>query len=255
MGVVAGRLIAPVLHAWPVGVAVAVILLVWQGTTALFGLPAYVLPTPLDIAFGAVANHALLLEGLQTTLAETLMGFAAGAALGFGLAVLFVLVPPVEALGMPVVVAINTVPSVAFVPLALIWFGVGMASKVALAALAVSFAVMVNTVAGLKRPEHAAVDLLRSFGAGRLGVLWRLRLPAALPSVVTGLRVGLARSTIAVVVAEMLGAYAGVGQIIYQATAQVDYVVVWAAVLSTSLASLGLYGLLVAIDRKLVWWS
>ncbi len=240
---------------WPVAAALAVLLVLWQGATTLFGVPAYVLPPPLDIVTGFFGSLDLLGGGLATTLAETLLGFGAGAAVGFLLAVLFVLLPPLEAVGMPIVVAINTVPSVAFVPLALIWFGVGMPSKIALAALAVSFAVLVNTAAGLRRPEQAAIDLLRSFGSGPLGVLWRLRLPAAMPSIVTGLRIGLARSTIAVIVAEMLGAYTGIGQIIYQATAQVDYVTVWAAVLSASLSSLALYGLLVAIDRKFVWWT
>jgi NitT/TauT family transport system permease protein len=79
-------------------------------------------------------------------------------------------------------------------------------------------------------------------------------LPAAMPLLVTGLRVGLARSTIVVIVAEMLGAYAGLGQIIYQSTAQVDTLNVWAAVFIASLGSLLLYGVLVAIDRKVVWW-
>jgi NitT/TauT family transport system permease protein len=130
-----------------------------------------------------------------------------------------------------------------------------MASKVAMAALAVSFAVLLNTLAGLKRPEAGAVDLLRSFGARPFGILWRLRLPASMPQLVTGLRVGLARSTIAVIVTEMLGAYAGIGHIIYQSTAQIDYVTVWAAVFVASLGSLILYGLLVAIDQKLIWWK
>jgi NitT/TauT family transport system permease protein len=76
-----------------------------------------------------------------------------------------------------------------------------------------------------------------------------------MPQLVTGLRVGLARSTIAVIVTEMLGAYAGIGQIIYQSTAQIDYVTVWAAVFVASLGSLILYGLLVAIDQKLIWWK
>lgn len=246
-----GRLAAAV----PVAVTVAALLLIWQGATTLFGIPAYILPPPLDIATGAFDGMALLGDGLGTTMTETLLGFVAGAALGLALAILFVLVPPFEAVLMPVAVAINAVPAVAFVPLALIWFGVGMASKIAMAALAVSFPVLINTLAGLLRPEEAAVNLLRSFGAGRIGVLWRLRLPTALPSLVTGLRVGLARSTIAVVVAEMLGAYTGIGQIIYQATAQVDSVTVWAAVFAASFSSLALYGLLVAVDRTLVWWT
>ena len=239
----------------PVAVAVVLLLLAWQMGLGIIGVPAYVLPTPLAIAAGALDNVGLLGSGLATTMSETLLGFLIGAAVGALLAILFVLVPPLEAVAMPVAVAINAVPSVAFVPLALIWFGVGMASKIAMAALAVSFAVLINTLSGLKQPEEAAVNLLRSFGSGRLGILWRLRLPAAMPSLVTGLRIGLARSTIAVIVAEMLGAYTGIGQIIYQATAQVDSVTVWGAVVAASLASLILYGLLVAVDRKLVWWT
>ena len=239
----------------PVVAAIVIVLVLWQTATAFLGIPAYVLPPPLDIVGGAIDSVALLGTGLATTMAETVLGFAAGGAIGAVLAILFVLLPALEAVLMPIAVAVNAVPAVAFVPLALIWFGVGMASKVAMAALAVSFAVLINALAGLKRPEQAAVDLLRSFGASRLGILWRLLMPAALPSLVTGLRVGLARSTIAVVVTEMLGAYTGIGQIIYQATAQVDYVTVWAAVLAASLSSLALYGLLVAVDRKLVWWT
>jgi ABC-type nitrate/sulfonate/bicarbonate transport system permease component len=171
------------------------------------------------------------------------------------LAVLLVLIPPLEPVVLPFAVAINAVPAVAFVPLALIWFGLGMASKIAMAVLAVGFVVFVNAIAGLKRPEQGYIDLVRSFGAGPLGVLWRLRLPAALPSIVTGLRVGLARSTIAVIVAEMLGAYSGIGQIVYQSTAQVDYLSVWAAVMAAMCGSLALYAILVVVDRKLVWWT
>lgn len=243
------------LRQWPVAVAVVVLLVAWQSGATLFGIPAYILPPPLAIADGAVHGAELLGSSLATTVAETLLGFAAGAVAGIGLAVVFVLLPPAGAVLMPIAVAINAVPPVAFVPLALIWFGVGMASKVVMAALAVSFAVLINTLAGLGRPDENAVNLLRSFGAGRLGILWRLRLPASMPSMVTGLRIGLARSTIAVIVAEMLGAYTGIGQIIYQATAQMDTVTVWAAVLAASLSSLLLYGLLVAVDRKLVWWT
>jgi NitT/TauT family transport system permease protein len=155
---------------------------------------------------------------------------------------------------MPLAVAINAVPAVAFVPMALIWFGLGVGSKIAMAVLAVAFIVLINALAGLKKPEQGHIDLMRSFGAGRLGVLWRLRLPAAMPAIVTGLRVGLGRSMIAVIVAEMLGAYDGIGQIVYQSTAQVDYLSVWAAVVAAMLGSLALYGCLVAVDRKLIWW-
>lgn len=248
------RRLIPFVAALPVAVAVIFILFAWQFGARLFDLPAYILPRPIEIAMSAIANAHLLGGALAVTATEVVLGFLLGAAIGLAVAIVMILAPPLEVSLIPLVIAINLAPSVAFVPLALIWFGLGIASKIAMAALAVSFVVLLNALAGLKRPEADAINLMRSFGAGQLGILWRLQLPAAMPSLVTGLRVGLARSAIVVIVAEMLGAYAGLGQIIYQSTAQVDTLNVWAAVFIASLGSLLLYAVLVAIDRKLVWW-
>lgn len=248
------RRLTPLMAALPVAGAVAFVFLVWQFGATLFDLPTYILPRPIDIVTNIVANSSLLAGALVVTAKEVVLGFLVGGMIGLATAIAMILVPPLEFGLMPLVIAINLAPSVAFVPLALIWFGVGIASKIAMAALAVSFVVLLNALSGLKRPEADAINLLRSFGAGRLGILWRLQLPAAMPSLVTGLRVGLARSTIVVIVAEMLGAYAGLGQIIYRSTAEVDTLNVWAAVFIASLSSLLLYAVLVAIDRTLVWW-
>ncbi|ODN69401.1 ABC transporter permease [Methylobrevis pamukkalensis] len=250
----AGRLTETLHRILPVAAGLAALLLLWEGGVWLLDVPVYVLPGPFAILGTMVDNAGPLGAAVQITLGEALAGFVIGSLLGLSIAIVLVLAPPLETALLPLVVMLNSVPSVAFVPLALIWFGLGIASKIALASLAVSFAVLLNAIQGLKRPEQEAVDLMRSFGAGRLGILWRLRLPAAMPSIVTGLRVGLARSTIAVIVAEMMGAYAGIGQVIYQATAQIDYLVVWAAVFLSSLGSLALYGLLTLIDGRLVWW-
>lgn len=239
----------------PVTVALAVLLLVWELAIVVFRVPGFVLPRPLDIAKAVMENPGLYASGMLLTALQAIGGFALGAAIGFGLAVFMVLFRPMERALVPVAIAISSVPSIAFIPLVLVWFGLGPASKVVMAALAVVFVVLLNTLNGLKRPDRDAINLLRSFGAGRLGILWRLQLPAAMPAVVTGLRVGLARSTIAVIVAEMLGAYAGIGQIIYQATVQVDALHVWAGVAVATAGSLLLNAALVAVDRRLVWWS
>ncbi|GGE03719.1 ABC transporter permease [Aureimonas endophytica] len=241
-------------RALPVLAALTALLLVWEIAALVFAIPAYVLPRPGGILSTMVAKADLLSAAVGVTALEAVAGFLLGALIGIALALLMVLIPPLETLLVPLVIAFNSVPSVAFVPLVLLWFGLGMASKIALAAFAVAVAVLLNTLQGLKRPEADAINLLRSFGASRVGILLRLRWPAALPLTVTGLRVGLARSTIAVIVAEMMGAYAGIGQVIYQATAMMDSLTVWAGVLVASLTSLVLYGLLVALDRKLVWW-
>jgi NitT/TauT family transport system permease protein len=250
MGLVARRM-----NILPVTVALIGLLALWELAIMVFRVPGFVLPRPPDIAKAVLEDPGLYASGMLLTALEAIGGFAAGAVLGFGLAVLMILVRPLERALVPIAIAISSVPSIAFIPLALVWFGLGPASKVAMAALAVIFVVLLNTLNGLKRPDKDAINLLRSFGAGRVGVLWRLQLPAAMPAVVTGLRVGLARSTIAVIVAEMLGAYAGIGQIIYQATVQVDALHVWAGVAVATAGSLLLNTALVAIDKRLVWWS
>lgn len=251
---VASRLNALVNASLPVLLALFVFGFAWEAAVAFAKVPQYVLPSPTGIIAAAFQRFPQFADGLWITTFEALSGFVAGAAIGLVLACLFLLAPVLRALVLPLIVALNNVPSIAFVPLALLWFGMGPASKIAIAALAVSFAVLLAALEGFSRTEDDQVSLLRSFGASSVAILWRLRLPAALPSIVTGLRIGLARSTIAVIVAEMMGAYKGIGQIVYRATAEMDSLTVWAAILVSSATSLALYGLLVLIDRRLVWW-
>ena len=130
----------------------------------------------------------------------------------------------------------------------------GPASKIAMVALAVGFTVFVNALEGLKSLDPAACNLLRGFGAKPLRLAWMLRLPAALPAIATGLRVAVVRSMIVAIVSEMLGAYDGLGRVIYEATQQIDFLRVWAAVALAAMASMSAYGLVVLADRRLVWW-
>src|SRR5581483_4689302 len=113
--------------------------------------------------------------------------------------------------------------------------------KVALVTLVVGFTVLLNTLAGLRSCDPAAVALLRSFGAGRARVLRLLLLPHAMPGFFTGLRVATVRSMIIAIVTEMLGAYRGLGWAIYEATTQMDFLKLWAAVGVASLVSIAFY--------------
>ncbi|KWV52027.1 ABC transporter permease [Rhizobium altiplani] len=240
---------------FPAAAMLLAALVAWQLVVVTFGIQPFILPSPLNIAGFMGSQASALLNDLVITIGETLAGFAIGSAIGIALAIAFVLAPPLQRAIMPLAVMINMVPTVAFVPLALIWFGVGFSSKIAIAALTVSFPVLINTLAGLNSPLPAHIDLYRSFGAKSLSVLVRLRLPASLPSVATGLKVGFARSTVVVIVTEMLGAYSGVGQTIYRATSQIDSITVWSAVVLSSVASLILYGILAGLLRRFIWWD
>jgi NitT/TauT family transport system permease protein len=239
----------------PVLVTLLIFVVIWEGAIALFHIPDFVLPHLARIAVRMTSDSHLLADALAATISESLGGFVIGAVLGVAIAALMVLVVPLERSLLPVAVAINSVPIVAYVPATLIWFGIGPASKLALVALSSGFVVLINALHGLKQAETGAIDLMRSFGASRLSILRRLQLPAAMPSIVNGLRVAIPRSMIVAIVSEMLGAYRGIGRIIFESTQQVDNLGVWVAVLSASIASVLLYTALVWVDRKLVWWN
>ena len=175
--------------------------------------------------------------------------------IGIALAVAITMLPPVRGVLLPIATAINSVPVVGYSPLILLWFGIGVASKIVMVAMAVSFTVFLSTLAGFDRVDRRAVDLLRSFGAGRFGILFRLRLPTALPLMLAAMRVSTVRSVIVAIVTEMLGAYGGLGWIIYQAVLQIDFVQVWSAIFVASAISLTFFGLISFLERRILFWT
>ncbi len=227
----------------------------WELMVRAFGVPVYVLPAPSAIAMKVVADSALLTDGLSITLMEAVVGYSVGSLGALAIAIGFVLSPRLERIGLPALVALNSVPVVAFAPVALLWFGSGPVSKIALVTMAVGFAVFVNAHQGLRSVDESAANLLRSFGAGPLRQMAMLRLPAALPSIMNGLRVGVVRSMIVAIVAEMLAAFKGLGATIFESTQQIDFLRAWAAIAVASIASMIWYGIVNWIDHRFVFWK
>nr|WP_245214592.1 ABC transporter permease [Pararoseomonas indoligenes] len=230
------------------------IVLLWEGSARGFALPSYTLPAVSEILGGIWAQRADLLSGGATTLLEALLGYGLGTAIGIALATVITILPWSRTGIMPVVMAVNSVPVAAYSPLVLLWFGIGVSSKIVMVTLAVGFTVFLSALAGFDRVDRRSVDLLRSFGAGQASVLWRLRLPAAMPLIAAGMRVATVRSLIVAIVTEMLGARSGLGWIIYQAVVQIDFVQVWAAIFVASAISLAFFGLIGWVERKVIFW-
>lgn len=226
----------------------------WELVVRAFGVPVYVLPAPSAIVMKVVADSVLMASGLGLTMMEAVVGYAIGSTIALVIAIGFILSPRLERVGLPALVALNSVPVVAFAPVALLWFGSGPASKIALVVMAVGFAVFVNAHQGLRSVDESAANLLRSFGAGPIRQMALLRLPAALPSIMNGLRVGVVRSMIVAIVAEMLAAFKGLGATIFESTQQIDFLRAWAAIAVASAASMAWYGIVNWIDRRYVFW-
>ena len=237
------------------GVAgVGLLMLVWELTVRLFAIPVYVLPPMSGILATVVEGWRTRGAAALMTVFEVVAGLSLGTVIGVAIAIALVVVPFAKNVVLPPLVAINSVPSVAYAPLAQLWFGVGPEGKIFMVAFVVSYTVLLNTLDGLERVDGAAVNLLRSFGAGPGAILWRLRLPSAATAIATGLRISVVRSMIIAIVTEMLGAYRGLGWVIFQSAQQVDFLRVWSAVIVTSVTSLALFALVSAGERRLVFW-
>jgi NitT/TauT family transport system permease protein len=237
----------------PVALLVGVVA-VWEVALRFARVPGYVLPLPSAIGHKVLTDWPVLGAGVATTLAEAVAGYAIGNAAGFVLAVLFFYRPGLGRLAMLPMVASNSVPAVAFAPVVILWFGVGMASKIVLVAFITAFIMLQNQLQGLRQVDPQAVSVLRSFGAGEWRIFRTLRFPAALPYFFTALRLGSIRSVIIAIVAEMLGAYRGIGWVIFETTASMDFSRLWAAVAAASAAGVVFFGLVSALERRLVWW-
>ncbi len=185
-------------------------ILVWELIVRLKGIPPYVLPAPSLVFATLVSDWSILSESLAVTLITTLEGFVLALIGGVGLALLFNLSRLVEYSLYPYAVVLQVTPVVAIAPLLLIYLP-QQAAVLACAWIVAFFPVLANTTLGLNSVDHNLVDLFRLYGASRTQVLWRLKLPSALPYILGGLKIAGGLSLIGAVVAEIAAGAAGAG--------------------------------------------
>jgi NitT/TauT family transport system permease protein len=185
-------------------------ILVWELVVRVKGIPPYVLPAPSLVFATLVSDWPILSESLGVTLVTTLEGFVLALVGGIGLALLFNLSRLVEYSLYPYAVILQVTPVVAIAPLLLIYLP-QQAAVLACAWIVAFFPVLANTTLGLNSVDHNLVDLFRLYGASRAQVLWRLKLPSALPYILGGLKIAGGLSLIGAVVAEIAAGAAGAG--------------------------------------------
>lgn len=232
-------------------------LAVWQLAVWLLKLPAFILPSPMQVfdrSMTAITDGTLL-RNLGATLLEVIIGLLSGSLaasiLGYGLARSHLL----ERVLSPFLVASQAIPMVAIAPLMVIWFGPGLFSKVLICSLIVLFPVLVNTVVGLRAVPGSLRDLMHSMRATRVQMLRYLEIPAAMPVLLGGLRIGATLSVIGAVVGELVGADRGLGFLINVGRGQYDTALVFVAVFTLILMALALYGSVLYLERHLLKWQ
>lgn len=234
----------------------ALLIALWQGIVELGWVRPLLLPPPSRIAstFWAMTASGELPHHLAVSFARVLQGFAIASAIGLVLGVGIGLSRRLDRLTDLTVQLIKPIPPIAWIPLAILWFGIGETSKIYIIFLGAFFPVLVNTIDGIRQTDHRFVELAQVLEVSRARLIWQVVLPGALPSIMTGLRVGLMVAWMCVVAAELIAASSGVGFLIMDGRllSQTDQVLV-------GMITIGAMGkildiLLKHLERRLVVW-
>lgn len=239
--------------AMPLFAAIAFLLL-WEALVVLFSVRPILLPAPHLIIAEITEFPLWFLENSFYTLGITLSGFLVAAILGIAFAIAIVESPAFERMIFPLFVALNSVPKVAIAPLFIIWLGTGAEPKIAITTLIAVFAIVIDTALGLRSVAPDIIDLAKVLRGGRLRILWRIKLPCALPSLFAGLKVAMSLALVGAIVGEFVSSQKGLGYIILSAQGNFDTPRVFAAISILAVIGLGLMGLLNMLEKMALPW-
>jgi ABC-type nitrate/sulfonate/bicarbonate transport system permease component len=218
------------------GLAVSIFLIAWQvvGSHNIIRSDLISYPSEAVETFARMAASGELGQNALVSFAEFLQGYIPGALAGVAAGVLLALIKPLRLSLDPLLVAIYTAPSIAFIPILVVWFGVGTFSKIVIVFLSVVFPVMLNTRAGVAEVAEPWLRAVRSFGANRWQLVAKAILPGSLPAIMAGLRLGLGRGIVSLIAAEMYVSLAGIGHLIqvYSSAARASEIVVLTVVIA-----------------------
>jgi NitT/TauT family transport system permease protein len=227
----------------------------WEGTVRALGLPPYVLPAPTAFLGVLAARYDVILAMAQKTAQATLTGFACGVAVGLVLGGVIGSSRAVYRMVYPSLIGFHTIPSVALIPLFVIWFGVGPHIAVMTAAVVCFFPVTVIVATAIATSSPELDDVLRSLGATKLDVLLKVAIPRALPQFFGSIKLAITGAFIGTIVAETIAANSGIGYVMVVATNGMDGALAFAALTVLALMGVALYAISLFLEKRLTGWA
>jgi NitT/TauT family transport system permease protein len=212
-------------------------------------------PTQIMAALWNLTASGELQHHIGISALEFALGFVIASVLGIALGVGMASSVTIKQTMQPWVSGIYATPTIALAPLFILWFGIGIWSKVIVVVTLVLFSVSINTEAGLRQTSDRLIEMLRSFGASRQQIFWKLSLPSAMPFVLAGLKLGIGRGLIGVVVAELFGSRAGLGRLISQSADSFNMPELFAGVVVLAAAGIVMTAGFSWLEEKLVPWT
>jgi NitT/TauT family transport system permease protein len=233
---------------------VALIIVAWQLYVHIFTINRIVLPSPLDILQASITHWDALLRESWPTFLESVLGFALAVVIGIPVAVCVATSRVLNLTLYPILIATQSVPKVAVAPIILVWFGLGMQSKLVIAFLVAFFPIVVDTAAGIRATPSGLLELARALRASPLQIFLKIQFPAALPFIFAGAKVAVTLALIGAVIGEFVGSVGGLGNLLLTANSQLDSPLAWAALAWLSVLGILLFAAVVIAERFVVPW-
>ncbi|MFC2019333.1 ABC transporter permease [Chloroflexota bacterium] len=232
----------------------AILLIGWYFVARVSGLSSFILPTPLDVIRAGWETRDLLLNAVGITLAATGIGLVGAIILGVGIAALMDFWSLARRSFYPLLVVSQTIQILAIAPIMIIWFGFGLAPTIVIVVLFCFFPLAISTADGLTSSDPELIALLRAMGARRRQIWRMVRLPSALPSFFSGLRLAVTYSVVAATIGEWVGGTPGLGLYMLRSKNALATDQVFVAMFITSLLSIALFMLVYGIERVVLPW-
>ena len=232
------------------------VLFLWQVGVTAFDVPRVLLPAPSAIVASMLEQwDTLLRDFVQTVLKAVLIGWALGSALGFAVGIAIDRLPFLQRGLLPLASLTSTIPLVAVAPIMVMWFGFEWPSKAAVVVLMTFFPMLIATLAGLRAAGRLELELMHSYAAGYLRTLVDLRLPCAVPFIMSALKINATLALIGGIVAEFFGSpTVGLGFRISTEAARLHMPFVWGAIVVAAVSGSAAYALLVQLERRWAFW-
>lgn len=247
-GVIKGTVVGPL-------VAFIVFLTLWQLIPTVLEIKPFILPKPTDVIEAAVEDWHLLWPAIQITITESIIGFFISAVVGIGISILLASSRILEVSLYPYAVILQTIPVVAIAPIIVIWFGSGFNSIVIISFLIGFFPVVSNTLMGLNSVDKNMGDLFTLYNASKWQTMWKLRIPAAMPYIMSGLKISCTLAIVGAITGEFIagigGGRGGLGYAITVAAVQLKTPYLFACAIAGAIFGIGFY-LLVSLFSKLM---
>jgi NitT/TauT family transport system permease protein len=229
-------------------------LLAWQFLPPALGVPSYIIPTVTDLAreFTRMVQRENLMVHVVSTVTIATAGFVIGSFLGAAMGYVLGMSVFIEKVLSPYILGLQIAPKVAFAPLFIMWLGYNAWPKLLVTVLVVFFPILVNVLQSMKTIDRDLINLARAYSMSRLQIFWKIEVPASMPALMAGLRIGATLAVIGVTVGELVGGNTGLGYLITFGEGQANTAMVFNAIVLLTLVGIVLYGAVTMIEARVL---